>query len=91
MLPLLAAAPPYWPGFPFFFLIPLLWFVVIVTVVLLVSRGARRRWAAGGGPGWSQARSAEQTLGERFANGDIDEREYRARLEVLRANRERTR
>ena len=91
MLPLLAVAPPYWPGFPFFLLIPLLWFVVIITVVLLVSRGARRRWAAAGGPGWSQARSGEQTLAERFANGDIDEQEYRARLEVLRANRERTR
>ena len=26
-------------------------------------------------------------LSERFAKGDIDETEYRARLEVLRANR----
>ena len=30
--------------------------------------------------------SAETTLAERFAQGDIDEKEYRARLEVLRAN-----
>lgn len=30
---------------------------------------------------------AEKTLAERFAQGDIDEVEYRARLEVLRANR----
>ena len=37
--------------------------------------------------GDGQARSAEQTLAERFAKGDIDETEYRARLEVLRANR----
>ncbi|MEJ1231340.1 MAG: hypothetical protein WDM88_12995 [Galbitalea sp.] len=28
----------------------------------------------------------EATLAERFAQGDIDEKEYRARLEVLRAN-----
>ena len=32
------------------------------------------------------ARHAETTLAERFAQGDIDEKEYRARLEVLRAN-----
>ena len=32
------------------------------------------------------ARQAETTLAERFAKGDIDEMEYRARLEVLRAN-----
>ena len=31
--------------------------------------------------------SPESTLAERFAKGDIDETEYRARLEVLRANR----
>ena len=38
---------------------------------------------------WAQAqaaRSAESTLAERYAQGDIDEKEYRARLEVLRAN-----
>lgn len=42
-----------------------------------------------GGPGWAQASpsaAAETTLAERFAQGDIDEQEYRARLEVLRAN-----
>ena len=32
------------------------------------------------------SRQAESTLAERFAQGDIDEKEYRARLEVLRAN-----
>jgi putative membrane protein len=31
--------------------------------------------------------SPEQTLGDRYAKGEIDEQEYRARLEVLRANR----
>lgn len=30
---------------------------------------------------------AEKTLADRFARGDIDEVEYRARLEVLQANR----
>lgn len=74
--------------FPFFLLIPLLWLVAIVVLVLVLARG-RRRWAAyGPWSGWQQGRSAESTLAERFANGDIDEVEYRARLEVLRANRE---
>jgi putative membrane protein len=41
-----------------------------------------------GHPGaWDTAsHSAEATLAERLAQGDIDEKEYRARLEVLRAN-----
>ena len=48
--------------------------------------GGPQQWAEGSGPG-TAARSAERTLAERFAQGDIDEVEYRARLEVLRANR----
>ena len=38
-------------------------------------------WGGGGGA----SRSAESTLAERFAQGDIDEKDYRARLEVHRA------
>jgi len=70
----------------------LLWVALIVTViVLLVRRGGRRGpWGHGwqGGPwAWQSpaARSAETILAERFAKGDIDEKEYRARLEVLRS------
>lgn len=79
-------------GWIFFFLIPLFW---VLVIGLFVSLG-RRRWARGGFPGgyghhghygsWAAARGAESTLAERFAQGDIDEKEYRARLEVLRAN-----
>lgn len=52
----------------------------------------RRRWRQAGGPPWANAaregtRSAEATRAQRFAEGDIEEAEYRARLEVLRANR----
>jgi putative membrane protein len=43
-------------------------------------RGGFGQW------GNSASRSAESTLAERFAQGDIDEKEYRARLEVIRAN-----
>ena len=53
--------------------------------------GGRGPWGQGAwgqGP-WGQnaaAQSAEGVLAQRFANGDIDEQEYRARLEVLRAS-----
>jgi putative membrane protein len=55
------------------------------------AQGAGQFGGWGHGPwghGWgnSAAKSAESTLAERFAQGDIDEKEYRARLEVLRAN-----
>jgi len=97
MLTALAAAGPvaHSVGFGFWWvpaLFSLLWIGLLVTiVVLLVRRGRRGPWGPGwqGGPPWGAhhaTRSAEATLAERFANGDIDEKEYRARLEVLRAN-----
>lgn len=81
-----------------FLLIPLFWIAFFVILFAVLSRRWRRGWAPPGGgpgyygghPGWqgqADARSAEKTLAERFAQGDIDEVEYRARLEVLRANR----
>lgn len=80
-----AAGPGF--GFPFLFVGPVIWLIVIVVVALLIRRGARRRWEAYGGPAFGPHRSPESTLSERFANGEIDEVEYRSRLEVLRANR----
>nr|WP_174247742.1 hypothetical protein [Galbitalea soli] len=82
---------------PLFILGHVFWFVVIVGLIVFAIAGRRRRWARwaamshSGGPfghgGWgSPSRAAETTLAERFAQGDIDEKEYRARLEVLRAN-----
>ncbi len=85
---LLAAAPP-WVGQtppPFFFLVPLLWLLVIGAIAFTVVR-RRRRWLEAYGPMGAGGRSAEATLAERFARGDIEEVEYRARLEVLRASR----
>jgi putative membrane protein len=83
---------PWMGGFHWFFLlIPLFWIAVIVLLAVFIGRRRRAVGNAGGygyghGPWRSAARSAEQTLAERFAQGDIDEVEYRARLEVLRAN-----
>ena len=76
-------------GFPWFLVfIPLFW----ILVIALIFAFAGRRWRRGGmgyGPysgTYAAGRSAEATLAERFAKGDIEEVEYRARLEVLRAN-----
>lgn len=83
MHPAVLAMHPGWHAafWPFFLLIPLLWIAVIVAIFIVVGR-RRMHWH-------SPAHLAEQTLAERFARGDIDEVEYRARLEVLRANRGR--
>ena len=86
----------------FFIFGHIIWFLIIVAIIIAIIRGARwrrRAWAGGMGPwghghgyghgywgGQQAARAAETTLAERFAQGDIDEKEYRARLEVLRAN-----
>lgn len=83
------------PWFGWWFLIPLFWIGFFFLIFGLAGRRWRRAAAARGGygPGWgphamhSPTRSAEQTLAQRYANGDIDEKEYRARLEVLRVNR----
>lgn len=88
------AAHPGGPGFGFgwilFFLIPLFWVGVVVLIVSLARRRHGRwghaPWMHGHGPWGGAGRGAEATLAERFAQGDIDEKEYRARLEVLRAN-----
>ena len=92
---------PFWGAPWLFFLIPLFWILVIGLVIGLVGRNRRRYWAqAGYGPGawgpgghgpWSGGpgagpAGAESVLSDRFARGDIDEKEYRARLEVLRAS-----
>ena len=70
-----------------FLLIPLFWIALIAVLFAVFGRRWRRAAAEGYGPyGRTPARQAETTLAERFAKGDIDETEYRARLEVLRAN-----
>lgn len=79
---------PWGGGFGFLWLlVPLFWILVFVLIFGVFGRRWRRaRWAGYSGHWGSQSRAAESTLAERFAQGDIDEQEYRARLEVLRAN-----
>lgn len=84
-------------AFWLFLLIPLFWILLFAAIFSIAGRRWRRAgWSHGYGHGhgfgphayWGAqaARSAEGSLAERFAQGDIDEKEYRARLEVLRAN-----
>jgi putative membrane protein len=94
MSALLSAAPlavTPWVGGPWlfpWFLIPIAWITLFVLLFVFLGRRWRRAAAEGYGPGGrnTPTRQAETTLAERYARGDIDEVEYRARLEVLRAN-----
>jgi putative membrane protein len=72
-------------GFHWWFpLFPLAWFLVLWLFVWFV---ARRFWWRGGGRPWQSA--AEDALGKRYADGEINEQGYRARLAVLRETRGR--
>ena len=63
-------------------LVPLFWIAFFVLLVAFVGRRLRR-----GGANWQMhGPSPEQTLGDRYARGEVDEQEYRSRLEVLRSN-----
>lgn len=84
-----AWGPGPWGAGWWFLFIPLFWIALIAILFAVFGRRWRRGAAENGyGPHAHRApaRHAETTLAERFAQGDIDEVEYRARLEVLRAN-----
>ena len=57
----------------------LLWIVVIVTVIRLVSR----RGGVWCGPRADVSRGPQEILADRFARGEIEASEYRARLDTL--------
>jgi putative membrane protein len=57
----------------------LVWLLVAAAVAVLVHHLARRD-----GRPTAHPRTAEELLAERFARGELDEPEYRARLDVLR-------
>ncbi|MGC2192518.1 MAG: SHOCT domain-containing protein [Candidatus Dormiibacterota bacterium] len=65
------------------------WFLGIIVVLMLVSLGLRvfmfsRRRRFFNGQGQARRRDPEQILARRFAQGEIDEEEYRRRLTALR-------
>jgi len=87
----LAAAHGPGPGFGFGWWFPLV-FLFWIGIIALIFALVGRRWRRSGGPQgyWQQAaatRDAESALATRYANGEIDETEYRSRLDVLRSTR----
>lgn len=70
----------YW-GFPFF---PIIWLVFWIVLIGYIFRG-RHKWSR-----YHEShsdKSAEDILADRFANGEIDEKEYEDRIEVLKKHR----
>ncbi|MEU0684997.1 MULTISPECIES: SHOCT domain-containing protein [Streptomyces] len=62
-----------------------LFWALIITVFVLLFRSLSRGPSDSGGTGVPPAsRTPEQLLADRFARGEIDEEEYRRRLQVLR-------
>jgi putative membrane protein len=76
-----ASPPEHWDGpgawWPVF---PILWFLIIAGAVTFFVVSSRRRARFAG------QRAGERRLAERYADGEIDEGEYRARREVLRSD-----
>ena len=68
---------------PWFLLFPLFWILVIGLIIFAARRTWRRNHQ------WVVARGGESLLRERYARGEIDETEYRQRLEVLRSGQPR--
>lgn len=66
-----------WGGWWIF---PLAWIAIIALLWTFAWRGP---WRRRGAP-WHDASSPQTVLGERYARGEIDEAEYRARLAVLK-------
>ena len=56
------------------------WWLLIAALVVMAVKAVAR-------PGRAYSLSAEETLAERYARGEIDEQDYRARLGVLREGR----
>ncbi|MFJ8624276.1 SHOCT domain-containing protein [Kitasatospora sp. NPDC093550] len=73
------------PG-PWILLVPLVWIAVVFLVILALRRTVWRRRGCGFGYGHGAGSAAEHplaVLGRRYAEGDIDAEEYRAKRAVL--------
>ena len=66
--------------------ITVLWIVVVFTIVRFVIFGRFGRWGGRGRGGWGPTPMdrARGVLAERYARGEIDAEEYRARSETLK-------
>lgn len=64
----------------------LFWLLVLVGIVVLVvwAVGAARRTGGGGAEPPAPRQTPEEVLRERYARGEIDDTEYRRRLDELR-------
>jgi putative membrane protein len=58
----------------------------VVTLIVFLVRGSRSGWGGGAyyPPQGHQHDDPERILSQRFARGEIDEAEYKARLDALR-------
>lgn len=65
-------------GFPFFPIIPILFWVLIIFLFWGWHKGGRHHTHS------EDNKSAEDILADRFAKGEIDEKEYEKRLEILK-------
>lgn len=61
----------------------LLWAVIIICAIALTRRLIGHSRQTGSEPSAEQHSTPEQVLAERFARGEIDEHEYRSRIETL--------
>jgi putative membrane protein len=68
-----------WPWWP---IIPFLWLLFLIAVVSTFAFFGRRRWHQLNTT--SGRRAGEARLAERYAGGEIDEREYEQRLATLK-------
>ncbi|MFE9428165.1 SHOCT domain-containing protein [Kitasatospora sp. NPDC006697] len=78
---------------PWFLFFPLFWLIFLVVVFAVLRRTVWRRRAGWCGPigpygPGHHGPGALTVLGERYARGEIDEEEYRARRDVLTEPRE---
>jgi putative membrane protein len=64
--------PAFWPIFP------IVWFLILITAAVVGFLVVRRNRAE------APRRAGEARLAEKYAAGEIDAEEYRARLGVLR-------
>jgi len=77
-----------WWFFPF---APLFWTVIWIFFIVFIFRGfgRHRRWDRYHHESQKEM-TAEEVLADRFAHGEIDEKEYEERLEVLKKHNKKS-